>query len=276
MPNVNSESDRAQKGRAPFEKIAHRGASAEAPENTIPAFELAFNRYGCDRVEMDIRLTRDGVPVIFHDQMLEGTTNGTGCVRALSVREIKALDAGFRFDPQGNGGFPFRGKDVTIPTLEEVITTFPDRGFFIEIKDRGREVAERVLEVISRTGCRPGWVVGSFHGPTMREFRSRAGSSIETFLAEDEVIFAQAAFRLGFKKVRLPGRFASLPRAKYGFSLDTAAWIEFLHRHGVRVYYWTVNEKEEMKELASRGADGIITDWPDRLVNLSGIDPTGV
>ena len=121
-----------------FERVAHRGASGEAPENTIPAFEIAFNQYRCDRVELDLHLTRDGVPVVFHDETLERTTNGVGWLRQFSLREIKSLDAGFQFDPQGKGEFPYRGKGVKVPTLEEVLATFPDRGFFFEIKDRGR------------------------------------------------------------------------------------------------------------------------------------------
>ncbi len=259
-----------------FEKIAHRGASAEAPENTLPAFERAFHQYHCDRVELDLRLTRDGVPVVFHDETLERTSNGKGLLRHFSLREIKALDAGFQFDPAGKGKYPFRGKGVTLPTLEEVLTSFPGRGFFLEMKDRGAEMGQKILEVLRRLPKNSHVVVGSFHGPTMRIFRRLASGSVDTFLAEDETLFAHAAFRLGFKKIQWAGRYASLPRAQFGFSLDGERWIEFLHRSGARVYYWTVNEIPEMKKLLTRGADGILTDYPDRLVNLSETGPTGV
>lgn len=268
MPNgsFGSEGTRCfSKVPGTFEKVAHRGASAEAPENTLPAFELAFNKYRSDRVEMDLRLARDGVPVVFHDETLERVTNGCGRVRGFSLHEIQSLDAGFRFDPRGRGEFPFRGKGVKISTLEEILAAFPGGKFFLEIKDRGPEIGKKILEALRRSGRNQECVVGSFHGPTMRAFRRLAGNTVETFLAEDEVILAQAAFRLGWGRVKLSGRFASLPRTKYGFSLDGPRWIEFLHRKGVRVYYWTMNEVSEMKELIRRGADGILTDYPDRL-----------
>lgn len=257
-----------------IEKVAHRGASAEAPENTLSAFERAFQKYQCDCAEMDVRVTRDGVPVIFHDEKMERVTNGRGRIQHLTLGEIKPLDAGFWFDPSGKKEFPYRGKGVNIPTLEEVLTRFPQQKFFIEIKDRGASAAQKILQVIRALGSKTHWVVGSFHGPTMRAFRTLAGSSIETFLAEDEAIVAYAQFRLGRKKKALAGRFASLPRYKYRVRLDDPGWIQFLHHQGVKVYYWTVNEKQEMDELLGWGADGIITDYPDRLVSLiSGTGP---
>ena len=256
-----------------FERVAHRGASSEAPENTLPAFELAFKKYRCDRVELDLHLTRDGVPVVFHDETLERTTDGVGWLRQFSLREIKALDAGFRFDPGGKGEFPYRGKGVKVPTLEEVLTIFSDRGFFLEIKDRGPEIGQKVFETLLRAGKNSKWVVGSFHGPTVRTFRRLAAGRVETFLAEDETVLAHVAFRLGFPKMKLAGQHASLPRTQFGFSLEGPQWIEFLHRSGAHVYYWTVNEISEMKELLRRGADGILTDYPNRLASLRGLPP---
>ncbi len=258
-----------------IEKIAHRGASREAPENTLLAFELAFQKYHCDYVEMDVRLTRDGVPVIFHDPTLERVTNVQGQVCYFSKNEIQRLDAGFGFDPSGKKEFPYRGKGIRIPTLEEVLTRFSNQKFFIEMKDRGASAAQKVLGVIRLLGAKTHWVIGSFHGPTMRAFRTLAGSSVETFLAEDEVLTAYVRFRLGSKKITLPGRFASLPRGKYRVALDDPRWIQFLHHQGAKVYYWTVNEQREMDELLGRGADGIVTDYPDRLSALiSGTGPT--
>ena len=248
-----------------FERVAHRGASGEAPENTLEAIRIAVEKYRVDRVEVDLCLTRDGVPVIFHDEILDRTTNGKGVVSEFTLEELKRLDAGFHFDPAARGAFPFRGKGVKIPTLEALLHEFPQTGFFLEIKDRGREIGRKILEVVERSGGNSRFVVGSFHGPTMRAFRRLAEGKVETFLAEDEVIFAYLVWKLGFKKFKMPGRFASLPRAKFGFPLDSASWIEFLHRQGVRVYFWTVNERSEMEELVRRGADGLITDYPDRL-----------
>ena len=253
------------RGSFEFKKIAHRGASGEAPENTLPAFQLAFQKYHCDKVEMDVRLTRDGVPLVIHDATLERTTNGIGRVDQHSLRRIQSLDAGFWFDPAGRREFPYRGKGVRISTLEEVLNQFPDSGFFLELKDRKGPVVERTLEVLSRVPNPTRLVIGSFDGRVARRLRQFSKNSYETFLTEDEIIRLFGLFRLGFKKVRAPALHASLPRAKYGIRLDSPGWIEFLHRQGARVYYWTVNEGSEMEELIKRGADGIVTDYPDRL-----------
>lgn len=251
-----------------FERIAHRGASGEAPENTIPAILLAVQKYKIDRVEIDLRLNREGIPVVIHDATLERTTNGKGKVREYSLAELKRWDAGFGFDPEGKKEFPYRGKGVTIPTLEEVLTHFPETPFCLEIKDKEREVVKKVLEVIRPLRRKGSLLIGSFHGKIARELRRLAGPPMEGVLSEDEVACAYLGFRFGFGKFSSPSRYAFLPPAKYGFRFDRPEWIDFLHRQGVRVFYWTINEAGEMKTLLEKGADGILTDYPDRLNQL--------
>ena len=251
-----------------FERIAHRGASREAPENTIPAIRLAVQKYQVDRVEIDLRLSREGVPVVIHDAALERTTDGKGKVRQYSLAELKKRDAGFWFDPEGKKEFPHRGKGVRIPTLAEVLTEFPETRFCLEIKEKEAGVVRKVLEVIRPLSRKGSLLIGSFYGRVARELRRLSGPSIEGVLSEDEVAWAYLAFRLGLRKLTLPSRYAFLPQAKYGFRFDQQEWIEFLHRQGVRVFYWTINEIREMKNLIGRGADGILTDHPDRLNQL--------
>lgn len=264
MPNDNFAFNAGKRGSAPFEKIAHRGASGLAPENTFPAFELAFEKYGCDGVEMDVHLTKDEVPVVIHDATLERTTNGRGFVESFRINELKELDAGYWFETNVKGEFPFRGKGVTIPALEEVLIRFPNSKFFLELKDRRDAVVEKTLEILNRVPHPSRVIIGSFSGRTARRLRRLATNRFETFLTEDEVVRACLAFLFGFKRWRLPARYASLPRSKYGISLDGTRWIEFLRKGGVKVYYWTVNDVEEIEELARRGANGILTDYPDR------------
>src|SRR6185312_5605525 len=104
--------------------IAHRGASGYAPENTLPAFELAV-RQGADALELDVRLTMDGAAVVIHDATLDRTTGLTGPVRARTLAELRLADAGLRFTPDGGGTLPFRDQGTRIPTLAEVLWTFP-------------------------------------------------------------------------------------------------------------------------------------------------------
>lgn len=243
-------------------RIAHRGASKEAPENTLPAFSLAIQKYQVDMVEMDLQLTQDGVPVVFHDLTLERVTEGQGLLSKHSLAQLKTLDAGFGFDPTGKKEFPFRGKGAAIPTLEEVLTEFPNACFCLEIKEKRIEAVQKILEVIGRIQRKGRLLLASFDGKTARKLRRLAPPTMKGILAEDEIFWMYTAHRLGFSRFNPPAHYASLPLTKYRLHLDDKNWIDFLHRQGVRVFYWTVNEPEEMRRLLKLGADGILTDDP--------------
>ncbi len=113
--------------------IAHQGGEHLAPSNTMIAFEQAVEM-GVDVLETDIHITKDGHLVAIHDPTVDRTTNGQGEVAALTLEEVKQLDAGYHFvDLDGNNSF--RGKGVTIPTVEEMFQAFPNTRIEIEIKD---------------------------------------------------------------------------------------------------------------------------------------------
>src|SRR5438128_68162 len=118
--------------------FAHRGASAHAPENTLAAFELG-SRTGADVLELDVHLTRDQRVVVIHDATVDRTTDGKGAVAELDYAALARLDAGARFRP--GSGFPFRGKRLGLPLLEEVLAAFPRAAFNIEIKAPGAVAA---------------------------------------------------------------------------------------------------------------------------------------
>ena len=113
--------------------IGHRGAAAEAPENTLSSFTRALSA-GADALELDVRVTADGVPVVIHDPTLDRTTDRAGAVASLSVQEVRAADAGARFTPDGGASLPFRGQGVTVPTLAEVLQRFPGTPLVVELK----------------------------------------------------------------------------------------------------------------------------------------------
>ncbi|MDQ2940635.1 MAG: glycerophosphoryl diester phosphodiesterase, partial [Chloroflexota bacterium] len=115
--------------------VAHRGASTTAPENTIEAYRLAIEQ-GADAIELDVHLTVDGQLAVIHDETLERTTDGSGAVVALTMDQIRAFDAGATF-AGSDGSFPYRGHDLRVPTLSEVIEWLPAKvGLVIEIKAR--------------------------------------------------------------------------------------------------------------------------------------------
>lgn len=104
--------------------FAHRGASEQAPENTLAAFERAV-ALGASYLETDARLTRDGEVVLLHDADVERTTDGSGRIDELDLAELRRLDAGHRFSPDGGRSFPFRGSGVRVPRLAELLETLP-------------------------------------------------------------------------------------------------------------------------------------------------------
>lgn len=124
--------------------IAHRGFSAEAPENTLAAFDLALTNNYPD-IEFDVQLTREGVPVVIHDETLDRTTDGHGPVSQHSLKEIKALDAGSWFNPS------FAGRRV--PTLREILLRYDGcANLHIELKSGEPELPEKVAELLHSTG----------------------------------------------------------------------------------------------------------------------------
>src|ERR1051326_4789101 len=121
--------------------FAHRGGSALAPENTLAAFELGL-RAGADGFELDVHLSADGVPVVFHDEMLDRTTNATGPVVARTAAELARVDAGWHFRDAND--YPFRGQGLGVPTLREVLTRHRGVPIIIEMKIDSAEMGRRV------------------------------------------------------------------------------------------------------------------------------------
>ncbi|MGH7581196.1 MAG: glycerophosphodiester phosphodiesterase family protein, partial [Gemmatimonadales bacterium] len=147
--------------------IAHRGSSAEAPENTLPAFEAAVRR-GADAVELDVRLTADGAPVVIHDATLDRTTDRSGPVSALTLAELRSVDAGAKFTPDGGRTYPHRGQGAQVPTLGEVLWTFPRMPVLVEIKEP--QTQDAVRRVLLQEGAAERCVVASEHHEALHAF----------------------------------------------------------------------------------------------------------
>src|SRR5919106_928169 len=137
-------------GLEPTLHIAHRGGAKVAPENTLAAFTLAVERYRTDMLELDVHRTRDGVWVVSHDETVDRCTDGAGDIASLTLEEIKRLDAGYRFTPDGGRTFPFRGKGVQVPTLREVLEHFESVRLNVDVK-RATEGTESSLADELRT-----------------------------------------------------------------------------------------------------------------------------
>ncbi|MGH7561432.1 MAG: glycerophosphodiester phosphodiesterase [Gemmatimonadales bacterium] len=236
--------------------IGHRGASGEAPENTLEALELAVSQ-GADALELDVRLSADGVPVVIHDAALERTTDRRGEVRTLTLAELQAADAGYHFTPDGGRSYPWRGLGVRIPTLAEVLERFPDTPMLVELKTPGVSEAARSAIAAHRAAGRV--VLGSFH--------ERA---LEPVCRPPYTACASRPWIAGLKLrtvLGLPGR-RGYPRA-YAvpdfyrrIEVPTRRFVRATKTLGCPVHVWTVNDPDRAALLWERGVNGIITNFP--------------
>lgn len=241
---------------------AHRGGSALAPENTLPAFTKGLE-FSADVLELDVRLSADDVVMVIHDTTLDRTTNGAGKVRDATLAEIKALDAGYWFTPDEGATYPFRGQGVTVPTLEEVFAAFPDAAVNIDIKDDLPLAAERLADTISRAGAAQRVLVGSFHSDILRYFHALA-PEVATIAEPGETRTFFILSTLHLWRLHRPHADTYQVPLQYGrFRLDSARFIANAHKLNQQVQYWTIDDPQEMRRLLELGADGIITDRPD-------------
>lgn len=251
--------------------LGHRGAKGEAPENTLTSFQRAFEG-GAAFVELDVRGTRDGEIVIIHDATLDRTTNGRGQVKRWKLRELKELDAGCRFTTDGGASYPYRGRKISIPTLEEFFVAFPDARAIVEIKQAHPPIVPKVIETVCRMAKEEQVLLATEHDSVMREIRKELqenGLAIATGFSQGEV----AAFlhRLAHGKTAPfapSGQAFQLPCNYGGITLVSSETLNAAHDLELEVFVWTINEIEEMDRLLNLGADGIITDYPARLRDL--------
>jgi glycerophosphoryl diester phosphodiesterase len=245
--------------------LGHRGGSKLWPENTMAAFEGAVG-LGCRYLETDVRLTRDGVLVTFHDETLERTTDGTGPVSARTLAELKELDAGYHFSSDGGQSFPFRAQGLTIPTLAEVAEVFPDVRLNVDMKQHEPAMVEAFAGFIEERGLGDRMLVASFDDRIIGEFRRRTEGRIATAGAGGESRRFWLASRVGLTRfLRVDYDALQVPPAMGRLPVVDRRFVGAAHRRGVQVHVWTVDEAEEMRRLLDLGVDGIMSDRPDIL-----------
>ena len=240
--------------------IAHRGSRLLWPENTMTAFQQAAG-YGVQFVETDLRVSADGILHCFHDAFLDRTTNGSGAIGSESARDLERLDAGFHH--RIDGGYPFRGQGIGVPTFASVLEAFPDFGFIVDVKTDG--VVEPLARMIKHRNLAGRLIVGSFSTERLARLREICGQEVATSTGPAETVRAIVAGRLrawldpfGSTTVAL-----QVPVSWYGVPVVTGELIDVAHRFGKLVHVWTINEVEEMKRLLALGVDGLITDRSD-------------
>ncbi len=245
--------------------FGHRGSAGTHPENTLESFRAAA-ALGVQYLELDIHMTRDGEVVVSHDDHLERICARAGVIRDMTYAELAAADAGRMFTLDG-ATFPFRDKGVRVPRLAEVLAAFPKLRMIVEIKQIAPSVVAPMLDVIDRAGMRRSVLVASEHQDPLDEVRNLAPKIPTNFSYLESGLFIQA---MGTRDAtyRPSGDAVQIPRSYESWQLVTPESVAFAHRLGLEVHVWTVNDEAQMSELLDMGVDGLISDYPQRALDV--------
>lgn len=259
--------------------FAHRGGAAQRPENTLESFRHGLAA-GCMWIETDVHMTRDGQIVTFHDHDLRRTTNGRGPIAALTLAELRRLDAGYWFSPPGapREAFPFRGRGITVPTLAEVVELDPNVRVNLEIKQARPSMVAALWRFIEERQLHDRVLVAGEDVAVVREFRNLARGTVATSASKHEVFQFWLAARLGLSdRVAIEYDALQVPIGFRGLEVVTPAFVAAAHRRGLQVHVWTIDAVAQMRWLIEVGVDGIMTDEPARLIEVvreHGLVPT--
>ncbi|MDN7245150.1 glycerophosphodiester phosphodiesterase family protein [Planococcus shenhongbingii] len=231
--------------------IAHRGWSGKAPENTLSAIQLALEEPKIDSIEIDVHLTKDGVPVVIHDHKVDRTTNGSGYVKDMTAAEIRALDAGSWFGPE------FAGEKV--PTLEEVLElTSGGKKLLIELKQTAGVYAgleEKVIVLIQQYGAQEQCQLISFDHKSLQtclEFDAQVKRTL--VMSGSPLLLIDQVNEIGASAVSVNHQYVD------------SEMVESLHGNGTDIIVWTVDHKAEAERIQELdGSIALTTNHPERL-----------
>lgn len=235
------------------EIYAHRGFSGVYPENTVLAFQKAAE-CGAEGIEFDVHLTKDGVPVVMHDENTVRTTGTDTLIKDLTLEEFKALDAGYI----KNGQFGF----VAPPTLREVFEVLKETGMKcnIEIKTGVYEypnIERKILAMMDEFGLREKTIISSFNHFTVTRFKELAPDVKVGFLEESWLIHPGAYTRARGAECFHPF-----------FNMLNHENMQDLRNNGIEINAWTINDEEDMKKALKLQLEIGITNWPDKFLAI--------
>ena len=233
--------------------IAHRGASGYAPENTMAAFEKALEM-AAEGIELDVHLTADGEIVVIHDHTIDRTSDGKGVVGALTLEEIRKYDFGAWFDPK------FKGQ--RIPTLGEVFELLEDWDGLLNIEVKSGPILypgieEKLVDMVKSWNFRGRIIFSSFNHYSLRDIK-----------ALDPSMEIGLLYMAGLVE---PWKYAKDLNAQALHPLYYNVVPELVagcKENGIKLNPFTIDEEKEMEMIMRAGVDGIITDYPDRALNV--------
>ncbi|MHA3963430.1 MAG: glycerophosphodiester phosphodiesterase [Candidatus Thorarchaeota archaeon SMTZ1-45] len=224
--------------------IAHRGASGHAPENTLLSFRKALD-LGAQMIELDVRESLDGELICIHDSTVDRTTNGSGEVHALTYKELQNLDA---------------GEGECIPRLDDVLK-FASGKLHVNIELKVIGVEQKVLGMVENLQMMKDIIISSFFHSTLVTIRD-LNETVETAMLVNKQKNGLVSFALDYKVQAINPH----------YKLVTPDLVHSAHKANLRIYPWTVNDQNLMKQLLKMDVDGLITDYPDRVTNVFRID----
>ncbi len=251
--------------------IPHGGGDGLFPENTLVAYRETM-AMGADVVDVDLRISSDGVVIAFHDPTVDRITGSTGNVRQMTYAQLAALDAGWGFTSSGTGGnpagsHPYRAQGVQIPTFESILDEFPTTLLSLDLKDESLDMVQPVCDELRSHGRLNDVFVGSNSDPQILEFRRRCPDVRTSAIMND--VYAARDARASGDTAFVPAVTVDQPPFRIeGRRLVDADSLAWSHEHGIAILTWVVNDEADMQFLIDIGVDGIYTSFPDRLMKL--------
>lgn len=229
--------------------IAHRGASGYAPENTLEAFLLAIEQ-GADGIELDVQLSRDGIPVVIHDETIDRVTDRTGYVKDYTLQELKELTVLKDRFPQYS--------QSKIPTLKEVLEAVKSSAIQVNIELKTGiywypDIEKKVAEIVEETGMKEKIIYSSFNHYSVQRIKEIVPDAETAYLYSDVILNVEDYAR----KTKVDGLHPAV------YHVKMADFLKGYIESGLNVRVWTVNEEADMKALTEAGVTAVITNYPD-------------
>lgn len=254
----------------PIKVVAHRGDSKYYPENSLPAFKSAIE-LGVDIIETDVHISSDGIIFIWHDDDTFQLDGDMSRITDRSWDELQRLDLGFHYI-DNDGKRPFSSKGLRLITFSEALLTFPETRFNVDLKDKSSLLVNGFFKILKEHNAFDRVVVASFHTENLVQIR-KLSEKVVTSFGKSEVLMWVILSKL--RLLRLVSRFIKkippviqVPVSSGLITVVTRRFIKVLHKRGVKIQVWTINERDEMVKLYKMGVDGIMTDDPRLLLEV--------
>lgn len=245
--------------------IAHRGGALEYPENSLFAFQKALEKGKADILETDVYSSLEGEAVLIHNDTLFETTNETGYVWDTPLESLKKLDVGFYFTLDQGKSYPYRGKGLSIPTLEELFKQFPNTIINIDIKQRSLPLVKKVFKLIEDYSRVEKTIIGSTSWSVWQLIKKEGitKKNFILFFSPQEVLklwiyhilYLTPHFKPICHVIELPIRYRII-------HFLTDRFLRELKMMNIPLFTWTINDEKNMKKMIKLRVEGVITDLP--------------